>query len=176
MVPWQSQSCGKTFPRSQCPSGAVVVPSDGTVCCILDLSSTHSVPHSFSEHLLNCWDWPGKSVLHRTFPSCSQIKVKAESMHWQITAVWWLRPHLGSCFSRKPIFSWSSCPVFHLLLCRLKLMGGTLEESTLLCNLYLSESPSKARLSLGTSDNPEMKTCPVFWILLPSCNLQADTA
>lgn len=39
-------------------------------------------------------------------------------------------------------------------------MGGTLEESTLLCNLYLLKSPSKARLSLGPSDNPEVKTCP----------------
>lgn len=39
-------------------------------------------------------------------------------------------------------------------------MGGTSEDSTLLCNLYLSESPSKARLSPGTSDNPEVKICP----------------
>lgn len=91
---------------------------------ILELSSTRSVPHSFSEHLLNCWDWPGKSSSHRASPSPSQeIQVKLKSMHWQVTAVWWLRPHLGSRFSRKPIFSWSSCPVFQLLLCRLKLMG-----------------------------------------------------
>lgn len=91
---------------------------------ILELSSTRSVPHSFSEHLLNCWDWPGKSSSHRASPSPSQeIQVKLKSLHWQVTAVWWLRPHLGSRFSRKPIFSWSSCPVFQLLLCRLKLMG-----------------------------------------------------
>lgn len=38
-------------------------------------------------------------------------------------------------------------------------MGGTSEESTLLCNLCMSESPSKTRLSLGISDNPEVKTC-----------------
>lgn len=140
-----------------------MVPSDGTVPgqYIGALSSTCSVPHSFSEHLLNCWDWPGQSLLHRTLPSPSQeIQVKLKSTHWQVTAVWWLRLHLGSCFSRKPIFSWSSCPVFQLLLCRLKLMEGTSKESTLLCNLYLSESLSKARLSLSTSDNREVKTCP----------------
>lgn len=90
----------------------------------------------------------------------SQPGLKLKSTHWQVMAGWWLRLHLGSCVSRKPIFSWSFCPVFQLLLCRLKLIGGTSEESTLLCNLYVSESPSKARLSLSTSNNPEVKTCP----------------
>lgn len=100
---------------------------------ILELSSTCSVPYSFSEHLLNCGDWPGKSFLHRTLPSPSQgIQVKLKSTHWQVTAVWWLRLHVGSHFSRKPIYSWSSCPVFQLLLCRLKLMGRTSEESSAL--------------------------------------------
>lgn len=100
----------------------------------LELSSTHSVPHAFSVHLLNCWNQPGKSFLHRTFPSPSQeIQVKLKSTHWLVTAVWWLRLQLGSRFPRKYIFSWSSGPVLHLLLCRLKLMEETWEDSTLLC-------------------------------------------
>lgn len=147
---------GKTFPGSQWSCGGAKCQSS-----ILELRSTCSVPHYFSEHFFNCCDWPGKSLLHRTLPSPSQdTQIKLKSTHWQVMAGWWLRLHLGSCISRKPIFSWSFCPVFQLLLCRLKLIGGTSEESTLLCNLYVSESPSKARLSLSTSNNPEVKTCP----------------
>lgn len=136
--------CGKTFPGSQWSCGGART--------ILELSSTCSVPDSFLEHLLNYFSY-------YTASHSQKIQVKLKSIHWQVTAVWWLRLHLGSCFSRKPIFSCSSCPVFQLLLCRPKLMGGTSEESTLLCNLCVSESPSKTKLSLGTSDNPEVKTC-----------------
>lgn len=118
-VPWQSQSVARPSLEA---SGAVVVPSARAV-------SWSSVPLALSP-------FPSQSTFSTArigqanpyytghCPVPARTSKLSLSQHLrQVTAVWWLRLHLGSCFSRKPIFSWSSCPVFQLLLCRLKLMG-----------------------------------------------------
>lgn len=169
-MPWQSQSCGRTFPGSQHTSGAAVVPSDEVVPgqqpgAHLAVSpspsqSAFSTPvpvpgrHRFSRSPDRCSaDGLGQvsPLYDRTLPSPSQeSSIKLKSTHWQVRALWWLRLCVGFCSSRKAEFSWSSCPVLQLLLCR----QSPPVKSTLLCDLHLLGSPSKARLSLGAPNSP----------------------
>lgn len=153
MVPWQSQSVA----RPSLATGAVVVPSIRAVSWSSVPLALSPIPSqsTFSTARIsqaNPYYTGYCPVPARTF------KLSLSQHLRQVTAVWWLRFHLGSCFSRKPILSWSSCPVFQLLLCRLKLMGEP--RKRVLCFVTSMCQKPPPRLSLITSDNPEVKTCP----------------
>lgn len=98
-----------------------MVPSDGTVLGQYLGAQLYLLCPSFSRapsQLL------GLARLYYTGYCPVPTKRSKLSLSQQIGRSWLSRLHLGSCFSRKSICSWSSGPVFQLLLCRLKLMGG----------------------------------------------------
>lgn len=115
MVPWQSQSVARpSLELWWCQVPGQYLGAQFHLLCPPFLQSTFSAARIGQANPYY--------TAHCPVPARTSKLSLSEHLR-QVTAVWWLRLHLGSCFSRNPIFSWSSCPVFQLLLCRLKLMG-----------------------------------------------------